>query len=62
MEEDIHAPLRRLLATPDQLEACDQMMQFYEQLGLEFEATQWREQFDRLPRDSGRTERPRAGQ
>ncbi|TXT34320.1 MAG: hypothetical protein FD138_1689 [Planctomycetota bacterium] len=43
MEEDVHAPLRRLLATPDQLEICGQMTQFYEQLGLEFEANQWRD-------------------
>lgn len=46
MEEDVHTPLRRLLATPDQLEICERMTQFYEQLGLEFEAKQWREQLD----------------
>ena len=48
MEEEVHTPLRRLLATPDQLEICQRMTQFYEQLGLEFEANQWREQLDRV--------------
>lgn len=57
MEEDIHVPLRRLLATPDQLEICHQMTQFYEQLGLEFETQQWREQFTRLQKKGDRSGR-----
>lgn len=48
METKIHAPLRQLLAKPDQLEICQQMTQFYEQLGLAYEAQHWREQVDRL--------------
>ena len=54
MEETVHEPLRRLLAAPDQLEICERMTQFYEQLGLEFEASQWREQIHRLSQDGDR--------
>lgn len=55
MEEDVHSPLRRMLAKPDQLEICQRMTQFYEQLGLEFEAKHWRDQVQRLRRDGDRT-------
>lgn len=48
METTVHSPLRRLLANPDQLEICLQMTQFYEQLGLAFESSHWREQVRRL--------------
>ncbi len=48
METKVHAPLRQSLATPDQLEICQQMTQFYEQLGLAFETQHWREQAQRL--------------
>lgn len=54
MEDSVHEPLRRLLAAPDQLEICGRMTQFYEQLGLEFEASQWREQQHRLSRSDDR--------
>jgi hypothetical protein len=58
MEEDVHAPLRQLLASPDKLEICKRMTQFYEQLELEFEAKQWSEQLDRIRRNSDRTTEP----
>lgn len=48
METKVHSPLRKSLATPDQLEICQQMSQFYEQLGLAFESRHWREQAQRL--------------
>ncbi len=48
METKVHSPLRKALATPDQLENCQQMSQFYEQLGLAFETQHWREQAQRL--------------
>ena len=47
MEAKVHSPLRQSLATPDQLEICQQMTQFYEQLGLAFETRHWREQAQR---------------
>lgn len=46
MEEEVHTPLRRTLASPDKLETCQRMSQFYEQLGLTFEAEQWRTQVE----------------
>ncbi len=59
MEEDVHSPLRRMLATPDQLEICERMTQFYEQLGLVFETQHWRDQVNRLQRESDRMGRSR---
>lgn len=47
METKVHAPLRQLLAAPDQLEICQRITQFYEQLGLSFETRHWREQVER---------------
>lgn len=55
MEEDVHSPLRRMLVKPDQLEICKRMTQFYEQLGLEFEAKHWRDQVHRLQNNSDRS-------
>jgi tetratricopeptide (TPR) repeat protein len=48
MENEVHTPLRSALAAPDQLEICQQMTQFYEQLGLAYETRNWREQTQRL--------------
>ncbi len=59
MEEDIHSPLRQMLATPDQLEICERMTQFYEQLGLVYEMQHWRDQVNRIQRESDRAERSR---
>ncbi len=47
MEEKVHSPLHRMLATPAQPEICERMTQFYEQLGLVFEAQHWRDQIHR---------------
>ena len=55
MEEKVHSPLRTMLKSPDQLEICERMTQFYEQLGLEFEAQQWRDQLARQPRKNERS-------
>jgi tetratricopeptide (TPR) repeat protein len=57
MEESVHSPLRAMLKSPDQLEICERMTQFYEQLGLAFEAQQWRDQVVRQRQMSGRAER-----
>lgn len=54
MEEAVHSPLRRMLVKPDQLEICQRMTQFYEQLGLEFEVKHWRDQVQRLQNRSDR--------
>ncbi len=59
MEEDVHSPLRRMLETPAQLEICQRMTQFYEQLGLVYEMQQWRDQVNRLQSESHRTGRSR---
>ena len=48
METKVHSPLRKSLAAPDQLEICQQMTQFYEQLGLAYETQHWREQVQRF--------------
>lgn len=57
MEEEVHAPLRQMLKNPAELEICERMTQFYEQLGLAFETGQWRDQFLRRRRQHDRHER-----
>jgi len=60
MEEEIHSPLRRMLANPDQLDICERMMQFYDDLGLAYERQHWQDQVHRVQRERGHSDRSRS--